>query len=281
MKTSGAKIIIKPRLGKDDPIPLPEPDGPESEEDADMPDDETVDQATPGDAASENASGDLNDADDGDDGELEDEGDVITTGKGRGRPRGRGKAPTITAGRVKGKLRAVIKGRGRGRGRGGPLTIRLPGRQDDENQGDGEVAEAGKEVAVEEVEEKEEPLGGGKPFRKIQGKVYIIENDEFITDDDPKGDTKMDANGVLLGGRFISLMFLQKFNYFSIIQAGGLRLLHSYFQIDIQSVDICLPSTQHARLGFVILYTISGGTSSPSSLMPHSQKKSILLRLGS
>ena len=46
----------------------------------------------------------------------------------------------------------------------------------------------------------EEVMGGGKPFRVIQGKVYVIEGDEFITEDDPKGDTKIDKNGNLLGG---------------------------------------------------------------------------------
>jgi chromatin structure-remodeling complex protein RSC7 len=46
----------------------------------------------------------------------------------------------------------------------------------------------------------EEVMGGGKPFRVIQGKVYVIEGDEFVTEDDPKGDTKIDKNGNLLGG---------------------------------------------------------------------------------
>ncbi|KAI9513432.1 chromatin remodelling complex Rsc7/Swp82 subunit-domain-containing protein [Russula earlei] len=44
-------------------------------------------------------------------------------------------------------------------------------------------------------------MGGGKPFRVIQGKVYVIEGDELVTDDDPKGDAKIDKNGNLLGGR--------------------------------------------------------------------------------
>ncbi|EGO01075.1 hypothetical protein SERLA73DRAFT_179127 [Serpula lacrymans var. lacrymans S7.3] len=44
-------------------------------------------------------------------------------------------------------------------------------------------------------------MGGGKPFKKIQGKIYIIDNDEIVTEDDPKGDTKIDVNGNLLGGR--------------------------------------------------------------------------------
>ncbi|KAF8497578.1 chromatin remodelling complex Rsc7/Swp82 subunit-domain-containing protein [Russula emetica] len=44
-------------------------------------------------------------------------------------------------------------------------------------------------------------MGGGKPFRVIQGKVYVIGGDELVTEDDPKGDTKIDKNGNLLGGR--------------------------------------------------------------------------------
>lgn len=44
-------------------------------------------------------------------------------------------------------------------------------------------------------------MGGGKPFRNIQGVVRIIEGDEFVTDDDPKGDEKIDTFGNLLGGR--------------------------------------------------------------------------------
>ncbi|KAG7442805.1 uncharacterized protein BT62DRAFT_904881 [Guyanagaster necrorhizus] len=51
------------------------------------------------------------------------------------------------------------------------------------------------------MKEKPVPLGGGKPFRKLQGQVYIIEGDEFVTPDDPKGDEKIDKWGNLLGGR--------------------------------------------------------------------------------
>jgi chromatin structure-remodeling complex protein RSC7 len=54
----------------------------------------------------------------------------------------------------------------------------------------------------------EEIMGGGKPFRVIQGKVYVIDGDELVTEDDPKGDTKIDKNGNLLGGAFASFFFL-------------------------------------------------------------------------
>jgi chromatin structure-remodeling complex protein RSC7 len=49
-------------------------------------------------------------------------------------------------------------------------------------------------------------MGGGKPFRVIQGKVYVIEGDELVTEDDPKGDTKIDKNGNLLGGAFCQFL---------------------------------------------------------------------------
>ncbi|KNZ74089.1 Chromatin structure-remodeling complex subunit RSC7 [Termitomyces sp. J132] len=110
-------------------------------------------------------------------------GSRVGTPRPRGRPRGRGKSATA----VSGTPRARGRGRGRGRPRGkGGLTIRLPKRGDEE--GDEEIV-------------KEEPLGGGKPFRKIQGKVYIIDGDEFVTDEDPKGNEKIDHSGVLLGDR--------------------------------------------------------------------------------
>ena len=49
---------------------------------------------------------------------------------------------------------------------------------------------------------EEGPIGGGKPFQRIQGKVYVIEGDEYVTEDDPKGDTKIDIHGNLLGGQY-------------------------------------------------------------------------------
>ena len=64
---------------------------------------------------------------------------------------------------------------------------------------EGETMEG--DEAGEEGEEGGGPIGGGKPFRRINGKVYVIEGDEFVTEDDPKGDTKIDAAGRLLGGR--------------------------------------------------------------------------------
>ena len=54
----------------------------------------------------------------------------------------------------------------------------------------------------------EEVMGGGKPFRVVQGKVYVIEGDEFVTEDDAKGDTKIDRNGNLLGGALVAFCFV-------------------------------------------------------------------------
>lgn len=59
-----------------------------------------------------------------------------------------------------------------------------------------EIDEAG-----EEGSEGGGPIGGGKPFRRINGKVHVIEGDEFVTEEDPKGNTKIDAAGRLLGDR--------------------------------------------------------------------------------
>jgi chromatin structure-remodeling complex protein RSC7 len=101
------------------------------------------------------------------------------------------------------------------------LTIRLPSKKEEDGEGgtegegegegatlvEGDFVETGGEIETEALDEtketqkeKEAPMGGGKPFRKIHGKVYIIDGDEFVTDDDPKGDEKIDASGNLLGG---------------------------------------------------------------------------------
>ncbi|KAF8639179.1 hypothetical protein AX17_001666 [Amanita inopinata Kibby_2008] len=140
---------------------------------------------------------------------ADDEGDSrlgTPVQKGRGRPRGRSKG-VVSAN----STRARGKGRGRGRGRGvgklaGGLTIKLPKRGEEEVEGatedggDGEEAEV-KEGTPVEPEPEEGPVGGGKPFRRIQGKAYVIDGDEFVTEDNPKGDEKIDKWGNLLGGR--------------------------------------------------------------------------------
>lgn len=194
------KIIIKPQARAPAPPPS-DPDTPEVEdeeaaEEADG-EEETDDAATPMDV--DNAS--------------EEGAPVAPTKRGRGRPRGRGRGSTASGASTPRARGRGGRGRGRGRGRGaasvgGSLTIRLPKRTDEDGEADEEVADADGEAATEgeagEIEEKEIikelPIGGGKPFRKIQGKVYIIDGDEFITEDDPKGDQKIDQWGSLLGG---------------------------------------------------------------------------------
>ncbi|KAH9934143.1 chromatin remodelling complex Rsc7/Swp82 subunit-domain-containing protein [Fomitopsis serialis] len=54
---------------------------------------------------------------------------------------------------------------------------------------------------VPTADAEEGPAGGGKPFRRINGQVYIIDNDEYVTEDDPKGDAKIDQYGNLIGDR--------------------------------------------------------------------------------
>ena len=87
--------------------------------------------------------------------------------------------------------------------------IRLPKRDDEDADVDGDADVEGDADAddgtlldgdVEQVVEKEAPMGGGKPFRKIHGEVYIIDGDEFVTEDNPIGDEKIDQFGNLLGG---------------------------------------------------------------------------------
>ncbi|CAK5267548.1 unnamed protein product [Mycena citricolor] len=132
--------------------------------------------------------------------------------RGRGRPRGSGKKALLGHAPVGSAVPGTSTPRGRGRGRGRPplrargmaraaggvgFTIRLP-KRDDESDEDG--SERGADVDMGAVGE-EGPIGGGRPFRTIQGKAYIIEGDEFITENDPKGDEKIDQWGNLLGDR--------------------------------------------------------------------------------
>jgi chromatin structure-remodeling complex protein RSC7 len=95
-------------------------------------------------------------------------------GRGRGRPRGRPRGS---------------RGRGRGRGRGA-TTIRLP-------REDGEEGE---------LEEGAEADDGRPQFKKVGTRMYVLEGDELATDDDPKGDTKIDKDGSLIGGEYLLLL---------------------------------------------------------------------------
>ncbi|KAJ7507191.1 chromatin remodelling complex Rsc7/Swp82 subunit-domain-containing protein [Mycena galericulata] len=202
--SSVPKIIIKPRLSVPSRSVPPSPEGEEEgdrDADADA-EDEPDDAPTPMDVDADVAS------------VSEESGapSVIIVKRGRGRPRGRGRSvPTsgtsTPRGRGRGRGTRAAKPRG-GTGRtilgSGALTIRLPKRpEEDEEEEELAEGEAGTEGEVVEEKEKEPvaPLGGGKPFRKILGKAYVIEGDEFVTEDDPKGDEKIDKWGNLLGGR--------------------------------------------------------------------------------
>ena len=118
--------------------------------------------------------------------------EVVPVVRKRGRPRGRGRGGGFAGSTAP----RGTRGRGRGRGRGRPpktFTIRLPRKGDDDDEGaegDGEGGEDG-----------DDEYSSAKPSRTIQNVVYYIEGDEFVTEDDPKGDTKIDKNGNLLGGR--------------------------------------------------------------------------------
>ncbi|KAF5350549.1 hypothetical protein D9756_008720 [Leucocoprinus leucothites] len=152
--------------------------------------------------------------------------------RGRGRPKGSGtKSSAAGVPSAASTPRGRPKARGRPRGRppkvsgtpaGGGLTIRLkaPKGEDDEGgseeeytpeaeaaptpsatAGDAESPAAETKEGTPAASQKEAPMGGGKPFRKIQDKVYVIDGDEFVTEDNPKGDEKIDKWGNLLGGR--------------------------------------------------------------------------------
>ncbi|KAJ7253043.1 chromatin remodelling complex Rsc7/Swp82 subunit-domain-containing protein [Mycena haematopus] len=190
------KIVIKPRAAPSrSALPSEEEEEGDVDVDADADaEDEPEDAPTPMEVDPDAAS-------------ASEEGAPVAVKRGRGRPRGRGKSmpPSGTStprGRGRGRGR-VAKARGVGRtiAGGGGLTIRLPRRPDEDEDEEEPGEDAGTEGEAAEEKEVVAPLGGGKPFRKIQGKVYVIEGDEFVTEDDPKGDEKIDQWGNLLGGR--------------------------------------------------------------------------------
>ncbi|KLO18369.1 hypothetical protein SCHPADRAFT_866713 [Schizopora paradoxa] len=144
-----------------------------------------------------------------DEGGDEEDGDGVQEStpapRGRGRGRGRGRARGyVSTGRPRGRPRGSGRGRGRGRGRGSSVLLKVSRRgADSDGTGDvdGDADDSQAATPGADDIETSEPVAGGKPFRRIQGQVYVIENDEFITDNDPKGDEKIDENGNLLGGR--------------------------------------------------------------------------------
>lgn len=105
--------------------------------------------------------------------------------RGRGRPRGRGRGASVSGSATPRTARGRGRGRGRGRAKGRQSTAHRRHRAGDDSS---VFDEAGAEEA------------GGKPFRRVNGKVYIIEGDEVVFEDNEKGNTKIDMNGNLLGG---------------------------------------------------------------------------------
>lgn len=262
------KIIIKARGPPSRSVPPSEDDEEANVDDADAEDDpDPEDAPTPMEVDADGAS-------------ASEEGAPVVVKRGRGRPRGsRGKSQPTSG-------TSTPRGRGRGRGRGakprggvgrpiGSLTIRLPKRPDEEEEEEEDAATEG-----EAAEEKEPvaPLGGGKPFRKIQGMVYIIEGDEFVTEDDPKGDEKIDKWGNLLGGLWFCMRFIRLLIHS--FQADGSKRRHLFCREGIQNVDICSRLTRREPLVFATLCTTFAGTLLLSNKMPHNPKKTISSRRG-
>ena len=196
MRRSGAKIIIRPRQSRvvePSQEPETEPEGSPSE-DAEQPDDDVDNEDEV-----EGNEGSQNDVEEiGSDGEAA-EVEPVRLPRGRGRPRGR--PPGRGVGRPRGRPRGSGRGRGRPRGRGGSLTLKLPRRGVDSDADTGvEGEESQGATPAAEDSEAAGPIAGGKPHRVVHERVYILENDELITDEDEKGNTKIDENGNLLGG---------------------------------------------------------------------------------
>ncbi|KAI0039219.1 hypothetical protein FA95DRAFT_1567284 [Auriscalpium vulgare] len=210
------KIIIpgRPRRGRPPAAasagpsrrpPTPEPPTPMDEEQVDTP--AASSQQDDADGAPDDDDESAGDANDGETDEPADVPEAVPVPRPRGRPRGRGRGALVGSergARARGRGRGLGRGRGRGRGTKSAITIRLPGRVGDETHTEAEDAPAGA-VADEETPGVEEAagevLGGGKPFRMVQGKAYVVEGDEYVTEEDPKGDSKIDKWGNLLGDR--------------------------------------------------------------------------------
>lgn len=269
MRGSG-KIVIRPRNArKSQPSPSlepePEPEASEhSEEGTEQQQEEdvdTVENSEGGEDAQEGSQKDDNmDVDEGGD---EEDGDAVQESapapRGRGRGRGRGRARGyVSTGRPRGRPRGSGRGRGRGRGRGSSVLLKLPRRGAD-SDGTGDVDDAEDSQAAtpgaDDIETSE-PIAGGKPFRRIQGQVYVIEDDEFITDNDPKGDEKIDANGNLLGGRKSKLARKCTLTHY-MCQVESSKLRRLFYRVATQNASICLPLKPLARPDSGIHSTIS------------------------
>lgn len=211
-------------------VVTPQENGKQEEEDSQMVD---VDGEEEGSQAVDDADGEAVGTPKDDEDDEEEEVVPVVRGRGRGRPRG-------SRARVGGGTpRPRGRPRGRGRGRGRPST---KARQDE----DGEVLGD---------EDEDGTIGGGKPFRRINGEIYFIEGDEYVTPDNPKGDEKIDKNGRLLGGARLS-MFSQP-DMLSVVQVDSSSHKHSRSQIDIPNANTCLLLMLRVALASVIRCTTS------------------------
>ncbi len=214
MRGSG-KIVIRPRNArKSQPSPSPEPEPePEASEhsgegsEQQQQEEDAGEESEGGEDAQEGSQKD--DTMDVDEGGDEEDGDAVQ--ESAPAPRGTRAGDEAAEGRAATSLQDDREA-GHGEvdveeaedvGRGSSVLLKLPRRgADSDGTGDVDGDAEDSQAATPGADEFEvlEPIAGGKPFRRIQGQIHVIENDEFITDEDLKGDEKIDANGNLLGG---------------------------------------------------------------------------------
>lgn len=240
MRRSGAKIIIKPRRVKE---PSEQPSEADTEPEIDPPvasvdedgDDDDDDEGGEGAAPTESdvdvadeANKDEDDAGGGaesDAGSGAEEPAPVVRGRGRGRPRGSGRGSYVGTGRPRGRPRGSGRGRGRPRGRSG-VTLRIPRRGADSG---GEDGEAGDSRAATDDGDFAETSRYRRAGAASVADGMAIEGDAYVTDDDPKGDEKIDANGNLLGGMFHKFSSAWDFMRFTSYNATGRQFKASTF----------------------------------------------------
>lgn len=220
MKRSGAKIVIRARRRKtpsdqqsetyenepvveqpaesaDEAEAGEEGDGAEGASDAELPEESAKEDQDDG-VTNENVNSDV--------GSGAEEPAPVVRGRGRGRPRGSGRAAYAGTGRPRGRPRGSGRGRGRPRGRGG-VTLRIPRRgSDGEEEGDDSRA-ATEDGDFAETSRYRRSAAAGIP------EGMVVEGDAYVTEEDPKGNEKIDINGNLLGGERLQwLTFLNSFS---------------------------------------------------------------------
>ena len=106
------------------------------------------------------------------------------------------------------------------------------------------------------------------------GKYYIFEDDELKTEDDEVGNTKIDANGNLLGGTCVMSISLQLLTMF--YQGEFSRLKRSVVHGEPTLInDTCSPLKQRVLRDFVIRSTTFAGILLLSSLVFLKLKRTI------